>query len=146
MNSQLQNKKFQIPGKILSHLNSTLKKMGHVEGQGMKRLRRLLDEKVMTYQQLKRLIYDFKQINPEENPDAYNLNGGQVMNDWANETLSKARKEIEQQKKSSQRAADLTPGKKNAYRQSHEKNGNVPSVDVSRLSEEIKRFGRLINR
>ena len=56
MNSQLHNKKFPIPGKILTHLNQTLKKMSHVEGQGMKRLRRLVSEKVMTYQQLKRLI------------------------------------------------------------------------------------------
>mgnify|MGYP000459589865 CR=1 FL=1 len=52
--------------------------------------------------------------------------------------------QIEQQKKSAQRAADLTPGKSNAYRKSHEKNGQVPSVDVSRLSESIKKYHKLI--
>lgn len=144
MNSQLQHKKFNIPTKILDHLNVTLKKLGHVKGSGMKRIRRLIDEKVMTYQQLKRLIYDFKNTDPETDKESYELNGGEVMFNWANETLNNARKEIEQQKKSSQRAADLTPGKKNAYRKSHEKNGDGTSVDVSRLSEEIKRFDKLI--
>lgn len=144
MNKELQNKKFRIPSEVLKHLNETLKKMSHVEGMGMKRLRRLVSEKMMTYQQLKRLLYDFKQINREDNPDSYELNGGDTMFKWANETLSNARKEVEQRKKSSQRAADLTPGKKNAYRKTHEKNGDTPSVDVSRLSEEIKKFSKLI--
>lgn len=145
MNSQLHNKKFPIPGKILTHLNQTLKKMSHVEGQGMKRLRRLVSEKVMTYQQLKRLIYDFKNIDPKTNPEAFELNGGQVMLDWSNTTLNNARKEVEQHKKSAQRAADLTPGKKNAYRQSHDKNGDT-HIDVSRLSEEIKLVNKLIRK
>jgi hypothetical protein len=118
--------------------------MSHVKGEGMKRLRRLVEERVMTYQQLKRLKYDFKNINQEENSDSFNLNGGEVMYKWVNNTLDNARKEIEQQKKSAQRAADLTPGKSNAYRKSHEKNGQVPSVDVSRLSESIKRYHKLI--
>jgi hypothetical protein len=144
MNSQLHNKKFKIPKKILIHLSSTLKKLSHVQGPGMKRIRRLIDERVMTYQQLKRLLYDFKSLSPENDAEAYELNGGEVMYNWANETLNNARKEIEQQKKSAQRAADLTPGMKNAYRKSHEKSGDSPSVDISRLSEEIKKFGKLI--
>lgn len=146
MNSQLQNKVFRIPTKILSHLNNTLKKMNSVEGQGMKRLRRLINEKEMTYQQLKRLIYDFKKLDPEKDSDAFQLNGGQIMFDWVNNTLNNARKEVEQQKKSAQRAADLTPGKKNAYRKSHEKNGETPSVDISRLSESVTRINKLIRR
>lgn len=144
MNRKLHNKEFQIPNNIVKHLNETLKKMSHVKGEGMKRLRRLVEERVMTYQQLKRLKYDFKNINQEENSDSFNLNGGEVMYKWVNTTLDNARKEIEQQKKSAQRAADLTPGKSNAYRKSHEKNGQVPSVDVSRLSESIKRYHKLI--
>tara|TARA_R110000803_G_scaffold48837_3_gene101490 strand:- start:2933 stop:3370 length:438 start_codon:yes stop_codon:yes gene_type:complete len=144
MNSQLHDNQYKIPVDILKHLNETLKTMSNVKGEGMKRLRRLVTDRVMTYQQLKRLIYDFKNINKEENPDSFNLNGGQKMYEWANSTLNNARKEIEQQKKSARRAADLTPGKKNAYRKSHEKNGVVPSVDVSRLSENIKRYHKLI--
>lgn len=144
MNSQLKDKKFNIPTKILDHLNQTLKTMSHISGVGMKRLRRLVDEKVMTYQQLKRLLYDFKTIDSET--DSYKLNGGDVMFKWVQETLTQARKEIEQQKKSAQRATELTPGKKNPYRKSHEKNGEAGSVDMSRLSEEIKRSLKMMNR
>lgn len=146
MNSQLQDQQFRLPRKIVIHLNTTLKNMSDVQGEGMKRLRRLVDEKVMTYQQLKRLIYDFKRLDPVEDEQSFNLNGGQVMFDWANETLNKARKEVEQQKKSKQRASDLTPGMGNAYRKTHEKDGTGGSVDISRLSESIKRIDKLIRR
>jgi len=146
MNSQLQHKKFAIPSRILSHLNDTLKRMNHVKGVGMKRLRRLVEEKNMTYQQLKRLVFDFKQLDPKVDVDSYSLNGGDVMSKWVTETLNQARKEIEQQKKSARRAADLTPGKKNAYRKSHTKDGIAGEIDMSRLSEEIKRSLKIMNR
>jgi len=145
MNRDLKDKSFFIPEKILSHLNETLKKMSHVNGEGMKRLRRLVSEKEMTYQQLKRLLYDFK--NSEVDSDKYNLNGGKIMFNWVNDTLDRARKEVKDRKKSKQNASELTPGLGNAFRKGHEKNSDgITNADVSRLSEEINKTLKIMKR
>jgi len=136
MNSDLKDKVFDIPEKVLLHLNKTLKKMSHVDDKGAKRIRTLIKDKSVTYQQIKRIIHDFK--NMDKNSDAYQLNGGDTFNNWANKTLEDARNEIKGQKKSKKRAAELTPGMKNAHLKTHEKDNGVV-----KLNEQIKRIKKL---
>lgn len=136
MNSALKDKVFEIPEKVLLHLNKTLKKMSHIDDKGAKRIRTLINDKSVTYQQIKRIIHDFK--NMDKDSDAYQLNGGDVFNNWANKTLDDARNEIKGQKKSKKRATELTPGMKNAYLKTHEKD-----TGVVKLNEQIKRIKKL---
>jgi hypothetical protein len=108
------------------------------------RVKNILKEKKVTYHQLKRFIHDMKSYDSESTE--YTLNGGDKMFEWANTTLKQAREEIKSRKKGRQNAADLTPGLKNAYRSSHEKDGDTVTIDISRLSENINSMRRLINR
>ena len=144
MNSDLKDKVFEVPNEILSHLYKTHKGTADTSLRGYNRVKNILKKKTITYHQIKRLIHDMKGYDNDS--VEFIANGGQKMFKWANTSLEQAREEIKSRKKSRQNAADFTPGLRNAYRKSHEKDGDTITIDVSRLSENIKTMRRLINR
>lgn len=144
MNSELKDKVFEVPSEILKHLFGIHKNTSDKSLRGYMRVKNILKEKTITYHQLKRMIHDMKSYDNDS--VEYSVNGGEKMFKWATGVLEQAREEIKSRKKSRQNAADLTPGLKNAYRKTHEKDGDVVTIDVSRLSEDVKAMIRLINR
>lgn len=137
MNKDLKDKVFDLPDKILKHLDKVLKKMSHVNDKGSKRIRTLLQDKSVTYHQIKRIVHDFKKL--EKGTDAYELNGGDIFKEWVIKTLDDARKDIRSHKNSKQRAAEITPGLKNAHIKTHEKEPTVKlNENINRIKELFK--------
>lgn len=162
MNKALVSKKFGIPKEIINQLHGALNKHPHHQGDGLKRCKRLINDRELTYQQIKRLIHDLKYMDKEKNKESYELNGGQAMETWANKALGDARKQIDGQKNSKKRAdsiAGLTGIRKNAYLSKHKKDGAAGMIKnimtgnkelagglTPTISEEIKRISEIINK
>lgn len=90
-NSELYNKTFKIPDKILNHIEKNLVRYPNVEG--IKRAKHILKNKELTYQALKRIKNFFDNYNPTEKDieAKFELAGGRLMNDFVEKTLSTER-------------------------------------------------------
>lgn len=164
MNSALVNRIFEIPDEMVEVLEKAYKKYGDKTNgtkspasEGKKRCERLIEERKLTYQQIKRMIHDMKYINRELDPVAWELNGGQKMFSWAVQALNNARREVAGHKESRARADEIggiEGMRKNAYNQTHEKDGlqNIlfgQNSDNNRkltpmISEQIERIKQIM--
>lgn len=117
-NSELKNRKFVMGKGIVKHLQNTLQNYdGDKTIEGYKRLNNLLQMDSITYNEMKRLknFFDTYQGTPD-NP-TFILNGGEIMQNWVNNTLNSATsaiRDIKQDKK------DM--GMENAFIKKHHKN------------------------
>lgn len=95
-NSKLQHKRYKIPNKLLEYLGGILQSnSGMVETKGFKRLSNILEKKVCTYEQLKRIKNYFDTIDPDNfNESEYALNGGDRMKKWVNKALEISRDQV----------------------------------------------------
>jgi hypothetical protein len=160
MNKALVQRKFPIPKEVMDDLHSAFRKYPHHQGEGLKRCERLLKDKELTYQKIKRLIHDMKYMDQDKDPISYELNGGKMMYDWAKRALDDARKEVDGQKNSRKRANDISGLggiRKNAYLSNHGKDGKsvVDSILTGNqsgggltpmISEQISRIQSLIKK
>lgn len=91
MNQQLKDKKYKLPLDVLKHLNSALIK--YPNGTGVKRAKFLLKNGEITYQSLKRLknFFDYYDGN---NPEQYELAGGDLMKSFVEKSLQSDRDAI----------------------------------------------------
>jgi len=128
-NSALQGYTWKIPKELHNHLQKTMNAYkGDKNVEGYKRLETLLNEPNVSYEQLKRIKNFFdthttagvKSVNHRKQDTQFILNGGLMMRDWVNKTLSIARDNvgnIKDIKKNSGTAID------NTHIKTHDKDG-----------------------
>ena len=116
-NSELRKKRFPIGDGIRKHLRRLL---ATYEGDktllGYKRLNNLVSAKYISYFDLKRIKNFFDNYLGTKKSDEYNLNGGDEMKWWVENTLRTARKSVDDSKRLKKES-----GIDNAYIRPHEK-------------------------
>ena len=131
MNNELKDRIFKIPENIIIFLKTQINNNGNVEGN--KRARKLIFDGTVNFNQLKRIIYDLKNIDKNIDFEKYNLYGGELMEKWGNSILSIETQSIKNRKKSKQRS-DIIGGingiRKNAFLKTHtKKQSSLPSLN-----------------
>jgi hypothetical protein len=161
MNKDLVNREFFIPGDILIHIERSLSN-NHDGIEGGNRATELIQNKKVTYGQLKRLLHDMKMMDKEKESIRYNLYGGEPMEKWGWMTLNGERGQLLNKKKATQTSHNITGklGLKNPFNKTHKKKDtfNIPlnplksnsdKTSVSKLItgslfEEINRIKKLM--
>lgn len=115
MNSQLDGKVFPIPPNVLAFLKQ------QPEVTSIDRNKHLLDNSMVTYGQLKRILHDMKVLDKKTEMVRYNQYGGQPMEDWGKSILKQHRDTIRNTKQSKKIADDMTGDRKNAFNKTHTK-------------------------
>jgi 8-oxo-dGTP diphosphatase len=112
MNSTLYNNTYTVPENILEYISNRLKEYSNIECSGKKKANFILNEKKISYQNLKRYknFFDYQtkkdynlnsddtSINDVSEKYEYELSGGDLMRKFVDETLEKERKKIEDKK------------------------------------------------
>lgn len=160
MNSELKNRIFDIPQKVLDFINDTFVNLKGKKYSGIQRASQLLLDKKVNYGQLKRIIHDLENIDKFKEKTRYNLYGGDMMLHWGRPFLDGERDLIKNRKKSRKKANDtlsmngiransfLKKGKRkmslkvptNLIKSKSEKSSN----SSLKLFEEIKKINKLI--
>lgn len=128
MNKELENQIFPIPPNVLNFLKQ------QPESSSIDRTKHLLDNGMVTYGQLKRILHDMKVMDKKADPQRYNLYGGQPLEDWGKSILKQNRDTIKNNKESKKIADDLTGDRKNAYNKSHT-TSFTPKVGVNDVTK-----------
>jgi hypothetical protein len=105
-NSSLQGMTWDIPEELHNHLKRTMNAYrGNQTEEGYQRLRGLIDDKKVGYEQLKRIKNFFDDhsnvdyMSDKKASTPFILNGGNKMKEWVNNTLNTARDNISGGKK-----------------------------------------------
>ena len=154
MNRNLYNNTYKIPENVMNHLRQVSQSIQDGETtEGVKRNSDLLEKGEVTYPVLKRIKNFFDNHNKGNQDRAFILNGGDVMKNWVNQTLSSDRGNDKLGKK-----IKSDGGISNAYIQPHEKNKinniNRPTQAHKKTSEKydtavtesLKRINELMNK
>lgn len=97
MNSQLYDKTYKVPSKIIEFIQVTL--TSNPSNDGIKRAKNIVKSQNITYQNLKRLKNFFDYFNHQNGDQVqYNLAGGKMMEDFVNSTLQSDRDTVERSK------------------------------------------------
>jgi len=124
MNSQLDGKVFPIPANVLNFLKQ------QPEVSSIDRNKHLLDNGMVTYGQLKRMLHDMKYLDKKTEMVRYNQYGGKPMEDWGKSILKQYRDTIRNTKQSKKIADDMTGDRKNAFNKTHTKSMS-PKINVN---------------
>lgn len=134
-NSALQGYEWNIPKELHNHLSRihTAYK-GDKSVEGYKRLKNLIDNPVMSYEQLKRVknFFDTHKTSKTDYMDdkkqdtQFILNGGSKMRYWVNDTLGKARQNIDGKKQAMMNTQ--APG--NQYQKANQTKGKISTNNV----------------
>lgn len=118
-NQELQGNYYNLPKNVLDELkkkfDSYEKNNGDKSLEGYTRLKNLVETGKLTYENLKNIKHILEKN--KENTVLYELNGGNVLETWINETLKVARTTSELKKDLKDKA-----GIENAYKKTHYKN------------------------
>ena len=140
MNSQLKNNVYDIPEEVLNKINSTLSTIKDPNVIGIDRAKKLINDKKVTYGQLKRIIHDIKNLDKNTEQTRYNLYGGEVMEKWSNTFLDGERQLVRSKKIASHNINNNTGMnglRKNPFRKEGErKHSNKMSVDLLKSNSE----------
>lgn len=93
MNSNLYNKTYQIPKKIIKTIQSSLTRYPH--GDGVRRAKFIVRNGELTYQAMKRLKNFFDNYSIEDDKKKYELAGGDLMKSFVDSELDRDRKGVE---------------------------------------------------
>jgi 8-oxo-dGTP diphosphatase len=105
MNSELYGNEYTIPDKILTSINVAL--INNPNDEGIKRAKYLLNNKKLSYSNLKRIKNFFDHYSPAINSEAqFQLNGGVKMKNWIDSVLNTERKSVETSKEVRQDMSD----------------------------------------
>lgn len=116
-NSKLKGQIFTIPDELLSKLKSILNSFnGNESTKGYSRLKNLVDNGELSYEQMKRIKHFFDYAKPDDNITEYRLNGGESMKKWVDDNLNGEREKIDHHKE-----IRKDQGEKNMYRKEHTK-------------------------
>ena len=127
MNKDLKNRIFNIPQNILDLINHTITGLNGNYFEGVKRAQKLLNDKTVTYGQLKKIIHDFKKIDKINDKIRYNLYGGDLMEKWSKQHLQNERDLISKNKDSRKQAdniAGINGERTNSHIKTHRKKDN----------------------
>jgi len=138
-NSSLQNKTFSIPDKVFNRVSQMLKKIkvNDKQAKGVKRANDLINNKEISYSQMKRLKHYFDNYSGDGTDDEFKLIGGTITKKWVDDTLSQDRESIKKIKKSR-----MDAGEENQFLKTHSKdkdnsnptNPNGGLVDITKGS------------
>lgn len=118
-NSTLQGYVWEVPEELLNHLSRIMKAYrGNQNVEGYQRLRTILNDKKLSYEQLKRVKNFFDSFGGGKNDTEYVLNGGTKMRYWVNDTLNRAREGVKNPKN-----AKMKVGMSNQFQKTHTKDG-----------------------
>jgi len=106
-NSQLQGRYWDIPEELLNHLKRIMRAYkGKENVEGYQRLRNLISEPKVSYEELKRIknffdtqSSDTDYMDAKKQTTPFILNGGRKMKSWVDETLELSRGNIDGVKK-----------------------------------------------
>jgi hypothetical protein len=140
VNSQLKNNVYDVPEEVLNKINSTLSTIQDPNVIGIDRAKKLINDKKVTYGQLKRIIHDIKNLDKNTEQIRYNLYGGEVMEKWSNTFLDGERQLVRSKKLASHNINNNTGMnglRKNPFRKEGErKHSNKMSVDLLKSNSE----------
>jgi hypothetical protein len=134
MNKILKSRVFDIPQNILDLINHTITGLNGQHYHGVNRAKKLLTDKKVKYGQLKRIIHDLKNIDKINDKLKYDLCGGDLMNNWANQFLDGERDLIKNNKNSQKNANEMggiDGDRKNPFLKKHTKKQSwIPSANL----------------
>lgn len=122
MNSQLKDRVFKIPDDVFNYIHKVFTSLQDKTVDGTQRAKNLLRTKNVSYAQIKRIIHDLE--NGDPNSVQFKLAGGQPMLDWGRTHLNGERQQIKNNKKSQKRAnniAQINDIRKNPFLKKHTK-------------------------
>lgn len=163
MNKDLKDRSFNLPQNIINNITVAVNRTNGKSVRGLERAKKLLNDKKVTYGQLKRIIHDLSNMDKMEDFNKYNLAGGDDMLLWAKQYLKGERDLIKNKKKSKTRAnniSGLDGERKNSFIKKHKKKLSYnPQVNFMKnnsdrnsisslkpkLFEEVNKIKKLIN-
>jgi len=101
MNSKLKDRTFKIPPNVINFLRQ------QPEIEGLKRNKALLEKGEVTYGQMKRILHDLKKTNKITERKKYDYYGGDLMYNWALNTLRMERSLINDREDATRIANDI---------------------------------------
>ena len=134
MNSQLKDRVFKIPDNIIDYIHKVFTSLEDKKVDGTQRAKNLLRTKNVTYAQIKRIIHDLE--NGDPNTVQYKLAGGELMLNWGKTHLNGERDLIKNNKKSKQRAdniGQINDIRKNSFLKTHTKKSKDYKVPTNML-------------
>ena len=131
-NQELQGNYYNLPKNVLDELkkkfDSYEKNNGDKSLEGYTRLKNLVETGRLTYENLKNIKHILE--SNRENTVIYELNGGNLLETWINETLKVARTTSELKKDLKDKA-----GIENAYKKTHYKNSAANPTNPTKPAE-----------
>lgn len=127
MNKELKDRVFDIPQDILNKINHTVVGLNGSNVHGVMRAKKLLNDKKVTYGQLKRIIHDIQGMDKVNEKLRYDLAGGELMDRWSKQYLQGERDMISNRKDGRKQADDIssmTGERKNSHLKTHTKKDN----------------------
>lgn len=122
MNSQLKDRMFKIPDDVFNFIHKVFTSLEDKSVDGTQRAKNLLRTKNVSYAQIKRIIHDLE--NGDPNSTQFKLAGGQPMLNWGRKHLDGERQTLKNNKKSQQRAnniGQINDIRKNPFLKKHTK-------------------------
>ena len=155
MNNTLYGNKVSLPFDILGVLKSAYEKhkgSSNDNQEGLTRNKSLINNKTATYQQLGRIKNWFDTYSGSKDSKEYELNGGDKMKKWVNDTLEimrsgdKTSKEFRKEYlPDKDKAKDFKTDISNDNRPSQSHNTGLGKYGID-LSEDIKRINDIISK
>ena len=149
MNSHLVNNVYDIPKEILDYISTTFSNLNGNYVDGCERAETLLNNKKVTYGQLKKIIHEMEhQI--EYDSTQYHLCGGDLMMEWSRNFLNGQRSLVKNKKDAKVRADQIGSNIRNVkdLNVDTKKNTYVSPIliksDSQSLSEQINKIKKLI--
>lgn len=132
-NSDLKNKFFTPPDKILNKIESALGKidLSKKDIKGFRRGKEILKNRKISYSQMKRLKNFFDNYSGDGFDDEFKLSGGKSMRKWVNNELDSKRDDIHGYKQTK-----MDAGEENQFIRNHEKdhdNANPTGVGMVKI-------------
>lgn len=127
MNKELKDRIFKIPKNVLDHISDEMSNLKGKDVVGIERATNLLNDRTVTYPQLKRIIHDLNTMDKLRNKQQYELAGGDLMMIWSNNFLKGERDLVKSRKDSKKNADDisgLTGERSNSHLKKHKKKSN----------------------
>jgi hypothetical protein len=146
MNKNLYDRKAKLPDSLIKHLNKCFNSVtANSNDEGYDRNRKLVSDKIATYQQIKRIKNWFDSYSGNKKDSSFILNGGDRMKKWCEEVLRVWRSNDKNSKETKSDA-----GMENQFLDNHEKNSfnlnDKHTKTTDNLKEDVDRINKLIKK
>lgn len=164
MNKELKDRIFKVPKEILDKISKTMTGLSGKHVYGIDRAEKILLDKSVNYGQLKKIIHDMENMDPQTDMLKYQLAGGDMMLRWGKTYLNQERELIKKRKEARKRADEIggiDGDRQNNFNKNHKKRfsvstplnmmksnshkSSISSLNSSlKLFEDINRIKRLL--